>query len=502
MAVGESAVGRLFLAFRSERNDLGGGGRANFECAEVLKTEFSTVGEIDQADMQVCSFTWDAPVDPPRLFIDHGSFADASFWAYLAPRLRTSDTVLVSSQVCARVAERCFGPERPLLLNVPFCVDTELYRPESHRRTARRRVLEEHAIPEDGPLLLVVSGFVRRKNHHLAVLFLRALLDEVPTARMVIVGGTTDRPGSLAYRQAVLELGARLGVGSRLHLAEPLPQTRLSKLMAAADLLVHLTNCRLENFGLVVAEAMSAGLPVVGADWGGLRDLIRPGETGLLAPTFLSANGPRTDWLSLVRPAAALLLDGAAWRAMSDRSREHALRHLTREAYRKRLVQAVRAALARRGGANRPVALSAPATDLMFRTITLNAAHPEITGTGDEYRLLMRLDEGAHYRFLTGPAASLEYPPRVNEGDRLYPVVPWTAEDDVVRITDPAWPGSMRVSAIQRELLRRCDGSATLREVLDALGLSAGARQEARSEAQALVDRGVLCPLGMTSHDD
>jgi glycosyltransferase involved in cell wall biosynthesis len=39
-----------------------------------------------------------------------------------------------------------------------------------------------------------------------------------------------------------------------------------------------------ESFGLTALEALAAGCAVVAADCGGLPDLVRPGETGLLVP--------------------------------------------------------------------------------------------------------------------------------------------------------------------------------------------------------------------------
>src|SRR5262245_38871113 len=184
--------------------------------------------------------------------------------------------------------------------------------------------------------------------------------------------------------------------------------------MASADLLVHFSNCRLENFGLVVGEAMAAGLPVVAADWGGLRDLVVPGTTGILAPTFLSSLGPRTDWLSAVAPAADLLEDSGIWETMSRNSRCRALELLSPAVHRRNLRVAVEEAVSVAED-DRPPRLSPAGTELMFRTLTLHARDPDLISTGEEYRRLMPLDGGSHYRFLTGPAASLETTPVVHD---------------------------------------------------------------------------------------
>src|SRR5438309_425055 len=39
-----------------------------------------------------------------------------------------------------------------------------------------------------------------------------------------------------------------------------------------------------EGFGLVLIEAMAAGLPVIATDVAGIHDVVRPNETGLLVP--------------------------------------------------------------------------------------------------------------------------------------------------------------------------------------------------------------------------
>jgi len=53
-------------------------------------------------------------------------------------------------------------------------------------------------------------------------------------------------------------------------------------LIAQMDLLV-MTSLR-EGLPTVVLESFSQGVPVVGTDVSGIRELVRPGETGWLAP--------------------------------------------------------------------------------------------------------------------------------------------------------------------------------------------------------------------------
>ena len=52
-----------------------------------------------------------------------------------------------------------------------------------------------------------------------------------------------------------------------------------------------------EPFGIVVLEAWSAGTPVIASPVGGLKTLIREGETGFFAPP----EGAPDQWASIIR---------------------------------------------------------------------------------------------------------------------------------------------------------------------------------------------------------
>jgi glycosyltransferase involved in cell wall biosynthesis len=73
---------------------------------------------------------------------------------------------------------------------------------------------------------------------------------------------------------------ASRGLGQRFHFLGF--QNQVAPLHRLASVLVH--SCDLESFGLVLAEAMATGKPVVATDAPGPREIVVPGETGYLLP--------------------------------------------------------------------------------------------------------------------------------------------------------------------------------------------------------------------------
>ena len=136
------------------------------------------------------------------------------------------------------------------------------------------------------------------------------LLDRVPEAQVVFVGATDAKRERLK----------RLGIADRVRLIEPVADARaLATLYAACDVVVNASMIG-ESQGLVIAEAMALGLPVVtcSTPWADNAQIefVQNGETGWVA------NHPRefaeavTDLLTNPERRAAF---GAAGRGLVDR---------------------------------------------------------------------------------------------------------------------------------------------------------------------------------------
>jgi glycosyltransferase involved in cell wall biosynthesis len=93
------------------------------------------------------------------------------------------------------------------------------------------------------------------------------------------------------YQQYLLDLIRRLDLCKHVRLLPGRDRAELPSLYAAADLFVNLTVHHDENFGLAQVEALACGVPVVGTHWGGLRDTVRNGVTGVSIPAIPDGRG-------------------------------------------------------------------------------------------------------------------------------------------------------------------------------------------------------------------
>ncbi len=193
---------------------------------------------------------------------------------------------------------------------VPHGVDTARFAPRPRDEALAAR----HGFR--GKVVVAYLGTLFRfEGVSLLLSALRRLLAVRDDVRGLVVGGGEAEAELHAQH-------ARLGLGDRVVLTGAVPPGEAAGLYALADVVAYprerhrLTELTTPQKPL---EAMSAGKLVVASDVGGMRELIRDGETGLL---FRAGSTPELE-VALLRAVA----DGDLRRRTGERARAHVVEH-------------------------------------------------------------------------------------------------------------------------------------------------------------------------------
>jgi len=142
------------------------------------------------------------------------------------------------------------------------------------RSEARDAVRAEFGLPDSATVILMVGSAFVRKGLDRAIRAVAALPRSLRTDTWLLAVGE-DRPN------AMVALAQRLGVEDRLILTSG--RSDVPRLMMGSDLLVHAA--RSELAGLVLIEAMTAGLPVLVTDVCGYAEHVAAAGAGLVLPS-------------------------------------------------------------------------------------------------------------------------------------------------------------------------------------------------------------------------
>jgi len=166
-----------------------------------------------------------------------------------------ADAVVVPTQAM-EIRLRELGVRAPIAV-VPSAIDVERFAAGRRSALVRARL----GANDDAPLALVVSRLAMEKNVELAL----DALARAPELRLAIVG---EGP----HRAALEERARRLGVDGRVRFTGTLARERLPEVYASVDAFVFPSTT--DTQGLVLAEALAAGLPVIAADSEASRDVL------------------------------------------------------------------------------------------------------------------------------------------------------------------------------------------------------------------------------------
>ncbi len=229
--------------------------------------------------------------------------------------LRHAAHALACNQEAATLIRR-HGYTGPLTIVPQFGVDPALFSPAPASSTS-------------WPTPVVV-GYLGRLVPEKGLLDLLEAVAGLPaTVHLRLVGDGTQRP-ELERR------AAQLGLGSRLELRPAVGSTEVPTTLQSFDLLVlpsrTMSNWK-EQFGRVLIEAMSCGIPVLGSSSGEIPHVI--GAAGMIFP--------EGDVVALRAALAQLANSPERRRELAHAGRERVLAHFTQQAIARRHVEVYRA---------------------------------------------------------------------------------------------------------------------------------------------------------------
>ena len=183
------------------------------------------------------------------------------FWAYLRKLTGRFASVVAGGPW---LAERLDRRRIPAVTSIPLGIDRGVFSPTLRDACLRSQLLSACARPDDAKLVLGVGRFHPEKRWPMVIEAARLASAAFPIG-LVLVGDGIDR----------VRVGRAAAENPHVHVLPPIrDRALLAAHLASADALLH--GCESETFGLIPAEAMASGLPVIGPDRGGFAHLARP----------------------------------------------------------------------------------------------------------------------------------------------------------------------------------------------------------------------------------
>lgn len=216
---------------------------------------------------------------------------DPSFHSITKFSIEKSDALTAVSRYLQQETLTAFGCTACRIEVIPNFIDPNVYDRARYKGQLRPQF--------DGnrPVLMHISNFRPVKRIRDVVQVFAKVMKAVDSV-LVMVGDGPDRHD--AEQEA-----RRLGVDKNVRFLGKIDS--VAPLLAAADLFLLPTNA--ESFGLSALEALASGTPVIGTKAGGLPEVVRDGETGVLCGVG--------DVDGMAGAAIALLKDRKKWETMS-----------------------------------------------------------------------------------------------------------------------------------------------------------------------------------------
>lgn len=187
------------------------------------------------------------------------------------PLLKHSSKLIAVSDKVARVLGKRPFVNRKKITVVNYGIDLEVFRSSEKKRRETRRSLN---LLEEDQVILFLSLISKQKGADVAIKALKLLSGEGKKIKLIVAGDGE-------YLHGAKRLAKKLGIADKTIFPGFVRNEDTSLFYNASDVFIFPT-LRLESFGIVIAEAMACGKPVIASRIGSIPTVIEDGINGIL----------------------------------------------------------------------------------------------------------------------------------------------------------------------------------------------------------------------------
>jgi glycosyltransferase involved in cell wall biosynthesis len=221
------------------------------------------------------------------------------------PVLINSSAIIAVSDKVAKVIGRRPLIDKKKIRIINYGIDLEIFGVSKEKRKKTREFLN---IADQDRLVLFLSLISKQKGADVALRAFKELSKKERNIKLII-GGDGE------YLDEAKRLAKTLHIEQAVSFPGFVPNEETSGYYNAADIFVFPT-LRLESFGIVIAEAMACGKPVIASNIGSIPNVIDNGVNGILIPPG--------DYEELASQIRRLLKDRDYFNMLSEKGRSKA----------------------------------------------------------------------------------------------------------------------------------------------------------------------------------
>lgn len=261
-----------------------------------------------------------------------GSMQKGGHWLYdNKDSFKSYDSIILNSTACQSIFEELVMDNSLKSCFIPFGVDTSIFYPRPNKSELRKK----YNVPENAFIMLYCGRINLQKNPMLLLSILRDMADKYKNLYLMFMGSFdnfyipefSDKP-SPDTKNEFYKMVEEFNLNSRIIMfdTQNISQT-YAEMICLADIGINLTTLISENFGYTPVEMQACGLPVIGTDWGGLKDTIIDNVTGFSIQTVLSKNGVRINLEQIKNRIELLINDPELLKQMGVNARENVIKN-------------------------------------------------------------------------------------------------------------------------------------------------------------------------------